>query len=734
MGRLYLFVVTVCILLSPTSAWAFQKNTNLDQRYAAALEQANRLKFNEAMAILRSILYEDPMYVAAHVRLADIYQHQWARDFVNARKEAAIADSLKQHLSAADRLFLEAVHAKIDQRFNEALDALNARVEQWPEDRQALFDMAERAFYTGNRDTAVDMYHRLLGKWPDYTPALNHLAYSVSPEDGIPLLEKAVTTEPKEPDWRDSLGDLYRAAGRTEDAIEQYQKAVHIDPGFTIAWGKLAGYYVSKNRFDEAVAAYTQKVKYAPSPAERASSYNALWLLRIQQEGKSAEVFSDIRSELEDLEASGGNNPGVLAAVARGYRLIGDRAKAKQAEESIAAVDPEGPQIQMLRIQASGDIKDPKERAEYMEAFRMDFTNTPYTEIVLLNLFSAYSRFAEDEKVRRIADELLGAVRMNMESAKQMVATAFADRHIELDRAQTLAEEAMATDIQRFEMMKNVGAFATVEEDVLTSRETQMRARHQDTQGWVALAQGRIDAAEKLFRKAYKATERAHITGAQQLYHLGVLAERQDQTEEAEIFYLRAVTHHSESAGARDALIALAAQRGKSTEEVEQMIAAWREETVKEEGERLLAERINEPAPDFSLKDFDGNIVSLSALKGKVVLIDFWATWCYPCKLVLPLYQQVHEKYKDWDVICLAISVDGLMSQGEVAPFIKENNYTFPVLIDVGGQASQGAYKVHGIPTLFVIDKTGKIQYMHVGYNKKLVGLLSMQIEQLVGW
>lgn len=118
------------------------------------------------------------------------------------------------------------------------------------------------------------------------------------------------------------------------------------------------------------------------------------------------------------------------------------------------------------------------------------------------------------------------------------------------------------------------------------------RARSRRTysdNGWPYPAQPY--AAEKLFREAYKATERAHITGPQQIYHLGVLAERQDQTEEAEIFYLRAVTHHSESAGARDALIALAAQQGKSTEEVEQMIAAWREETVKEEGERLLAER-----------------------------------------------------------------------------------------------------------------------------------------------
>ena len=725
-------VVIACILLFAVPARADQRPTSLDQQYAEALERANRLQLNEAMDILRSILYEDPMYVAAHVRLADIYQHQWTGDFVHARQAAALADSLKEHLSESDRLLLQAVQAKLEQRVNDVLDLLNVRVAKWPEDRQALFDLAEAAFYTGNRPTAVDLYRRLLEQWPDYTPALNHLAYSVSPQDGIPMLEKAVVAEPREPNWYDSLGDLYRSAGRTEASIEQYQKAVHVDPEFTIAWGKLANYYVSKGRMDEAVAAYTEQVKYAPAPAERANAYNALWALRIQQEGKTDDVLSDIRNELANLKASGGNNPDILMVVARGYRLIEDMDRARQAEKAMAAVDPNGMQVQMLRIQASGDIKDPKARAEYLEAFRTEFPQTPYAEIVLLNLFSAYSQFAENEKIRTSADELLGVVRMNVETAKQMIAMAFADRRINLGRAQVLAEEAMTTGIQRFEMIKNAGAFATVEADELASRETQLRTRHLDTKGWVALAQDRMAAAEKLLREAYEATERTHITEPLQLYHMGKLAERQDNAAEAETFYLRAATHNHEHLKAKEALIVLATKQGKSAEDVEQMIASWRETTIREEGVRLLAERINEPAPNFSLKDLDGHTVTLSDLKGKVVLIDFWATWCYPCKLELPLYQQVHEKYKGEEVVCLAISVDGLMTQSEVVLFIKDNNYTFPVLFDVGGQVSQEPYRVDSIPTLFVVDKNGHIQYKHVGYKKNLVELLSKQIDTLV--
>ncbi|HTI57415.1 TlpA disulfide reductase family protein [Mucilaginibacter sp.] len=139
----------------------------------------------------------------------------------------------------------------------------------------------------------------------------------------------------------------------------------------------------------------------------------------------------------------------------------------------------------------------------------------------------------------------------------------------------------------------------------------------------------------------------------------------------------------------------------------------------------LAKTMINEPAPAFALKDFDGKTVSLADLKGKVVIIDFWATWCGPCKASFPGMQMAVNKYKnDPNVKFLFIDTweNGKDYEPGVKKFIADNKYTFHVLMDEqndeGRQAKiVSAYKVNGIPTKFLIDKTGNIRFKYVGYS-----------------
>ena len=136
-------------------------------------------------------------------------------------------------------------------------------------------------------------------------------------------------------------------------------------------------------------------------------------------------------------------------------------------------------------------------------------------------------------------------------------------------------------------------------------------------------------------------------------------------------------------------------------------------------------------APDFSLTTLSGDTVTLSELRGKVVLVNFWATWCGPCRRELPEFQKTYKKYKEnAEVVFLALSVD--RKKEKVKPYIEKNKYTFTVLY--GDRKTSKKYRASSIPRLFVIDREGRIRFRHVGYNPRsdLVAKLSSQIDQLL--
>ncbi len=125
------------------------------------------------------------------------------------------------------------------------------------------------------------------------------------------------------------------------------------------------------------------------------------------------------------------------------------------------------------------------------------------------------------------------------------------------------------------------------------------------------------------------------------------------------------------------------------------------------------APQVDSKMVDFSLSDLNNQEVKLSDLKGKVVFLNFWATWCPPCRKEMPSMQKLHDRFAKEEFIMLAVSIDRSGIE-QVGPFIKKNGYTFPVLLDSTGKvASQ--YKVKGIPATFIIDKKGKLVERHVG-------------------
>jgi peroxiredoxin len=137
-------------------------------------------------------------------------------------------------------------------------------------------------------------------------------------------------------------------------------------------------------------------------------------------------------------------------------------------------------------------------------------------------------------------------------------------------------------------------------------------------------------------------------------------------------------------------------------------------------------------APNFSLEDLKGKKLELRNFKGKVVFLNFWATWCGPCKEEMPSIEALYQQFKEKDFVFLTISVD-YEGKKPVKEFIEKQRYTFPVLLDPKCETLD-LYKVTRIPTTFIIDKNRKIIGKATGprdwKSPEAISLLNLLLER----
>lgn len=136
-------------------------------------------------------------------------------------------------------------------------------------------------------------------------------------------------------------------------------------------------------------------------------------------------------------------------------------------------------------------------------------------------------------------------------------------------------------------------------------------------------------------------------------------------------------------------------------------------------------------APDFQLDNLDGQSVSLSGYRGQPVLVNFWATWCQPCRSEMPLIQMVFtdKKWADEGLMVLAIEIGE--SPARVKEFVKEYEFTFPILLD-SSQNVFFEYHAHMVPTTFFIDRLGRIREIKIGPFSS-VEEIETSLEKIIG-
>ena len=124
-----------------------------------------------------------------------------------------------------------------------------------------------------------------------------------------------------------------------------------------------------------------------------------------------------------------------------------------------------------------------------------------------------------------------------------------------------------------------------------------------------------------------------------------------------------------------------------------------------------------EMAPDFTLRDIDGKEVQLQSFKGKVVMVNFWATWCGPCKLEMPHLDKMDREFEDKGFEVISISTDDARAASKVKPLIKRGGYGFTVLLDKDTAVVAQYNPAKTLPYNALIDRDGKIHKVYQGYN-----------------
>jgi thiol-disulfide isomerase/thioredoxin len=440
---------------------------------------------------------------------------------------------------------------------------------------------------------------------------------------------------------------------------------------------------------------------------------------------KAAEM---VKTEIPIMEKSLTQSEDDLIILMNLHRINKDMDKFQKTQALYLEKYPQGKMSEQNKFSEYYNSKDPVKKAELAKKFKEEFPNSQYLSTLKMNdlneLIKAgkydetYSALINDPKASSALYNTL-AWDMYEKGSNLQLAKEIAAQGVELSRAETDKSDIKKPGYysqKKWEEIRKTSAYAMI-----------------DTYGAILLKLGENREALILLEEA-ATLDKGRSADVNERYSQALVANQ--KYDKAKEVIEKSYASGQSTLVMKDLLKESYLKLGKSEADFENGFEAISKSASEKRVKELEKEMINIPAPKFVLEDFNGNKVSLEDLNGKVVIIDFWATWCGPCKASFPGMQRAVNKYaNDPNVQFLFVNSWERVEDKKksASDFISQNKYTFKVLMDNDDKVIT-SFKVDGIPTKFIIDQKGSIRFKSVGFSgsdDKLVDEISSMINML---
>jgi thiol-disulfide isomerase/thioredoxin len=437
-----------------------------------------------------------------------------------------------------------------------------------------------------------------------------------------------------------------------------------------------------------------------------------VWRTQMRANPGDSTMKAKIKSEFEQLWEKNKEKEDAVSVLVNMFEPLGMKTKGDSIKQQILATHPTGKFAEQERMQQIFKEKDLLIRVELAEKYFADFAkqddmleqnvNILFSTYVQAGQYDKASAFLEKHK-QMINGNYYNNLSWNLIEKGEMLeqATAWAKKGIDLLRAPDPSTKPSYMSTSAWKKNNSIGLGMIL-----------------DTYAYGLFKLGKTTEAEKVYEEAVKLNEgKVAAINARLLECCNINGKYEKTLKAASEFIQKGSADDKAMDFYKTAYIKVkGSDRG-----FDKLVS--KNKTIAENiaKKKITKGIINLPAIGFALKDLDGKVVKLSEQKGKVVILDFWATWCGPCKASFPSLQQVYNKYKENPNVKILTmntweNVTGKEREELVKKFIEENKYSFTVLYDEGFVEKYG---VEGIPTQFIIDKNGRIRFKSLGADSK---------------
>lgn len=474
---------------------------------------------------------------------------------------------------------------------------------------------------------------------------------------------------------------------------------------------------------DKAKADYETEVKLRPTAT---SALIPLWRMQMQQDAGPT-TLAKIKDQLESVYTQKKDDEKTVASLLSWFTTTGQKERGDHIAQDWISRFPKGVLAKNVRLSQLTAERDPLKRMEMMEAVEADFPTDPEEKDARDQMYASIAMAAKQN------DKVLARLATMARPDPMMynnIAWASIEKGENLEAA--VAAARIGVDLlKRNDPAQKPAYLTTSQWD--QSRKYQL-GMMQDTYGYGLEQLGRIQEAMSVYGESFTNLNAAD-EDVNARYVSALVKDRQyaKALQVAADVVLKGKANDKVMDQYKAAYIALKGSDAGFDAEV----ATSKDVAKKNERSKVKGSMIDKPSVDFALKALDGTTVKLSKLRGKVVVLDFWATWCGPCKASFPYLQKVYEKYKDnSQVMILAVNTwehdKGEARETTVRKFIADNKYSFPVVFD---EDFVSKYGVEGIPTKFILDKKGRVRFKDVGFSggPEMMDKMDQQFELLLG-